>query len=162
MVTFLLSQFASITIAYFQYSTVIKIDLIQQDTKINYYTVLEADYWKSVFWTFLPRNKISKEEFHLFGEQLKLKKTNNEFIDKLLIASMYLNLTHEFYNANPFFDNPQNLYVRNHIHQGYIIKEIFTNTRMTKFWTYKLNRSIKKRIKVICQLKEGYIVERSS
>ena len=75
-------------------------------------------------------------------------KVNIPIVDIILIGLMHYNLTYEFQRAHTFYYNPKNIYARNHVHRGYIVKDVIDDYRLTKFWTYKLNKSIRKRIKV--------------
>ena len=159
MLTYLLCHFTSITLSYFQFSTVIKIDLIQENTTINYYSVMQDYDWENLFNSFLcncsdwDQSDLAQYARNLFN----LK--DNQFedavtINQLLTELIKINKTYEFYNTYYFYYDPYNQYKQydkvDHIHHGYIIKDIFTDKRFQKFWTYSFNKSINSnKIKVI-------------
>ena len=157
MVTFLLSQFSSMTLSYFQFSIVTKIDILKIDSHINYYTVLKEDNWLHTFMTFDCNCSgwhyeyiINKKLFNLTDWQQV--NTDQITIEKLLKVLIKVNLTYQFYNNYPFYNNYERSFepydVTNHIHQGYMVKDFYNPIRLTKFWTYNINRTINKRKKV--------------
>ena len=155
MVTFLLCQFVSITFTYFNFPTVKKIDLTQEDIKIDYYTVLKDEDWLDAFQALFGKSSVPKYQYYFYLSRLFKIRSLHDYaltIDQLLLKVIMLNLSDEFYNRDTFYNNNDDgdkINTSNHIHQGYIIKDIYSNIRVTKFWTYKLNKTIEKRIKVV-------------
>ena len=151
MVTFLLSQFSSMTLSYFQFSIVTKIDILDMDSHINYYTFLREDNWLDTFLAFAcncsgwePDYIINTKLFNL--TQRRQVDIDAITIEQLLNVLIKANLTYQFHNHYYFYYNYD---VTNHIHQGYMVKDIYNPIRLTKFWTYNFNRTINKNIKVI-------------
>ena len=159
MVTFLLSQFASITIAYFHYPTSTKIDIIQEDININYYTVLRDISGYEVFKLFkcpLPRCDLL---FRLYlykilnANDLQLDYLN---IDQILIQLIKQNITYKFNRFHKHI-KPLNLLNINEnvtynqsnlLHRGYIANDIYTNIFLARFWTFNFNQTINQLRKV--------------
>ena len=156
MVTFLLSQFSSMTLSYLQFSIVKKIDIFEIDLHIDYYTVVKEDNWITTFMTFdcncsdVDNKYISNTKlFNLTEGQVTIVAIT---IEQLLNVLIKVNLTNQFHNYYPFYYNFARSFkpyeVTNHIHQGYMVKDIYTNVRLKRFWTYNFNKTINKRIKV--------------
>ena len=160
MVTLLLSQFSSMTLLYFNYSIVTKIDLVKEDKHINYYTFLKEDNWLSTFNTFMSFNcNCSYYNSDYIMKVFDLSHRQQVYSDyctiqELLNVLIELNMTKHFYNYYPFYKNrwkkfrTSDAIILDHIHQGYIVKNIYTSFRLKKFWTYNLNRTINKKLKV--------------
>ena len=150
MALYLLDQFSSITKSYFQFSTVIKIDLIQENTTINYYTVIQDYEWETLFKNFLcncsdwDRSDLAQYAKNLFNikDEFKDAVTINNLLNELI----KINKTGGFYTKYYFHYDPYNHFRPynkvDHIHQGYFIKDIFTDKRFQKFWTYSFNKTI--------------------
>ena len=157
MVTFLLSQFSSMTLSYFQFSIVTKIDILEMNSHINYYTVLKEDNWLNTYLAF-ARNCSGWDRDYIINTKLFNLTHRGQVdveaitIEQLLNVLIKVNLTYQFHNQHHFYYNCETSFkqynVTNHIHQGYIVKDIFTPIRLTKFWTYNINRTINKKIKV--------------
>ena len=157
MVTFLLSQFSSMTLSYFQFSIVTKIDILKMDSHISYYSVLKQNEWLYTFKAIVRnsseynyKNTIFTKLFNLTESQMRMSAIS---IEKLLNVLIKVNLTNQFHNNYPFYYNAENFFkpydITNHIHQGYMVKDIYSPKRLTKFWTYNINRTLNKRIEVI-------------
>ena len=157
MVTFLLSQFSSMTLSYFQFSIVTKIDILEMDSHINYYTVLKEDNWLDTFLKFACNCSGWKPDYIIKTKLFNLThrsqvNTDAITIEQLLNVLIKVNLTNQFHNHHHFYYNYETSFkqynVTNHIHQGYMVKDIIFPIRLTKFRTYNLNRTINKKIKV--------------
>ena len=163
MVTFFLSQFSSITLSYFNYENVTKIDLMEEDIKINYYTELRDERWIDLFEEFYCNNRSIKRVLcydelldylrKLLNKDINYSYGDNELtIDQLLDELIKFNLLEQFYNVeilNYTQDSEDGKYkMINHIYQGYIIKDIYTNVKPAKYWTYYFNKTIKEMKKV--------------
>ena len=154
------------TLSYFHYPTVTKIDLIKKDTHLDYYTVLkhqdyittmkifedkycnctEGEYWQWL-WKLVNVTDLGNIET---GHYTKL---HNIRVDHLLNVLIKLNLTYQFYDVYRFYynDRTSKYYSvndqKNLIHYGYIVKDIY-HKDLIKFWTYKMNRKIDKKLEV--------------
>ena len=127
------------------------------DSHINYYTVLEEDNWYSTFMIFACNCSGWKPEYIINSKLFNLTNpgqvtTDHITIDQLLNVLIKVNLTNQFHNNYPFYYDFQNSFkpydFTNHIHQGYMVKDIYNPVRLTKFWTYNLNKTVIQKIKV--------------
>ena len=153
VVLYLATHFAMITISYFHYSVVTKIDILSdnENKPINYYTILKGEEGVRLWTRFYANSTSIKylcEKYPDFCD--KDYRSNQTWMNELLKNLIQLKMIDQFNNPYYFNYQPNNkLYnTDNLVHRGYIRKDTFSLTKVRKFWTYYLNKTIEKRLQV--------------
>ena len=157
MVSYLTTHFALITISYFHYSVVTKIDILadNENKPINYYTLIKGETGARL-WTNFNYNSTYKiplcEKYPEFCKSYY--PSNHTWINELMTKFIQLNMIDQVYN--PYFFNYRfylsnkpykPLNIENLVHRGYIYKDIFSLTKVRKILDFSFEQDNRKKIK---------------